>query len=145
MKHRMPSLHLLPPVRLPFVFATGLILSLLQGHPSFPTDAQKTEGNAAEKSSIRCDKAPSAIDRLICLEPSLGALDAALGPVFRDYLDRSTRPADRDARTLDQRLWLDARAAACPVAAQPPPASAVDGAESEGAVACLSRIYEQRL
>jgi uncharacterized protein YecT (DUF1311 family) len=122
-----------------------LILTILQGHPSFAAGARKTEGAASGKPSTKCDKAPTAIDRLICLEPSLGALDAALGPAFRDYLDRTTRPADRDARAAAQRLWLDWRTIACPDAAKPKPLEAGEGPGSEGAVACLSRIYEQRL
>ena len=87
MKHRISSLHLLAPVRAPFVLIVGLILTVLQGHPSFAAGVRKTEGVAAIKPSIKCDKAPTAIDRLICLEPSLAALDTALGPAFRDYLD----------------------------------------------------------
>ena len=145
MKHRIPSLHLLPPVRALFVLVVGLILTVLQGHPSFAAGVRKTEGTAVVKPSIKCDNAPTALDRLICLEPPLAALDAALGPAFRDYLDRTTRPADRDARATDQRLWLDWRTMACPAAVKPQPHAAGEGTGSEGAVACLSRIYEQRL
>jgi uncharacterized protein len=145
MKHRIPRSRLLPPVRAPFGLVVGLIFTVLHGHPSFAAALRKTEGTAAVKPSIKCDKAPTALDRQICLEPSLAALDAALGPAFRDYLDRTTRPADRDARATDQRLWLDWRTMACPAALKPQPPAAGEGAASEGAVACLSRIYEQRL
>jgi uncharacterized protein YecT (DUF1311 family) len=145
MKHRISSLHLFPPVHPLFVLAAGLILIVLQGHPSFAAGVRKTEGPAAVKPNVNCDKAPTALDQLICLEPSLAALDAALGPAFRDYLDRTTRPADRDARATDQRLWLDWRTMACPAAVKPQPPAAGEGAGSEVAVACLSRIYEQRL
>jgi uncharacterized protein YecT (DUF1311 family) len=145
MKHRIPSLHLLPPVRAPFVLVVGLILAVLQGHPSFAAVMRKTEGAAALKPGIQCDKAPTAIDRVICLEPSLAALDAALGPAFREYQDRTAQPADRDARATEQRLWLDWREIACPAAAKPQPPAAGGGVGSEGAVACLSRIYEHRL
>jgi uncharacterized protein YecT (DUF1311 family) len=145
MRHRIPSLHLLPPVRAPFVLVVGMILTVLQGHPSFAAGARKTEGAAAVKPNIKCDKAPTAIDRLICLEPDLAALDAVLGPAFRDYQDRAAQPAERDARATEQRLWLDGRALACPAAAQPQPPAAGEGVGSEGAVACLSGIYEQRL
>jgi hypothetical protein len=79
------------------------------------------------------------------LEPSLAALDAAIGPALQDYLDRATRSADRDARTADQRLWLDGRATACPAAAHWQPDAAPQSAGNEDAVACLSRIYEQRV
>ena len=145
MKHGVPILHPLPPVRPLFVLVTGLLLTVLHGHPTFGAEVRKTKAVTAVKPVVKCDKAPSPVDRLICLEPSLGALDAAIDPAFREYLDRATRPADRDARAADQRLWLDSRATACPSAAQPQSTAAVDGAVSEDAVACLSRIYEQRL
>ena len=138
-------MHLHPPVRAPFILVVGLILTVLQGHPSFAAGARKSESAAAVTPGTKCDKEPSAIDRLICLEPSLAALDAALGPAFRDHQDRAAQPADRDARATDQRQWLDWRATACPAAAKPQPPAAGEAPGSEGAVACLSRIYEQRL
>jgi hypothetical protein len=121
------------------------MLAVVQGHASFGADLGKTEGSAAEQPNFKCDNAPTAIDRLICLEPSLAALDAAIGPAFHDYLERAARPADRDARTADERLWLDGRAMACPAAARPQPDATPEGAGNEDAVACLSRIYEQRV
>ena len=145
MKHGIPSLHVFRLVARRLGLLIGLILAMAQGHPSFGADVQKTEGGAAADPSFKCDKAPTAIDRLICLEPSLAALDAAIGPAFRDYLDRTARPADRDARTADQRLWLDGRATACPAAAQAQPDTTPEGVGNTGAVACLSRIYEQRV
>ena len=143
MKHGVPILHPLPPVRPLFVFVAGLLLTVLHGHPTYGAEVRKTKAVTAVK-PVKCDKAPTPVDRLICLEPSLGALDAGIDPAFREYLDRATRPADRDARAAGQRLWLS-RASACPSAAQPQSAAGVDGAASEDAVACLSRIYEQRL
>jgi uncharacterized protein len=137
-------LHPLPPVRPLFVFVAGLLLTVLHGHPTCGAEVRKTKAVTAVK-PVNCDKAPTPVDRLICLEPSLGALDTAIDPAFREYLDRATRPADRDARAAGQRLWLESRATACPSAAQPQSAAGVDGAASEDAVACLSRIYEQRL
>jgi uncharacterized protein len=145
MKHWIPILRLLPPVRPLVVLVTGLLLTVLHGHPTFGAEVRKTKTVTAIKPVIKCDKAPTRVDRLICLEPSLGALDEAIDPAFREYLDRAAGPADRDARAADQRLWLDSRATACPSAAQPQSAADVDGAVSEDAVACLSRIYEQRL
>ena len=70
------------------------------------------------------------------MQRSTHSMAAALG----DYRDR----AERDARLADQRLWLEGRARACP-AAQPQPDAGPGGARNDGAVACLSRIYEQRL
>jgi hypothetical protein len=121
------------------------MLAVAQGYPSFGADQQKTEDIAAAQPNSKCDKAPTAIDRLTCSEPSLAALNAAIGPALQDYLDRAVRAADREARAADQRLWLDGRATACPAAAQSQPDAAFERAGSEGAVACLSRIYEQRV
>jgi uncharacterized protein len=117
MEHRIPSLHLLPTVLAPFILVVGLILTVLQGHPSFAAGARKSETAAAVKPSIKCDKAPTGIDRLICLEPSLSSLDAALGPAVREHQDRAAQATDRDARATEQRLWLDRREIACPAAA----------------------------
>jgi uncharacterized protein YecT (DUF1311 family) len=145
MKHGMPSTQRFRFVCPPLAPLIGLILAVMQGHPSFGADLPKTEGGAEAQSNVKCDKAPTSIDRLICSEPSLAALDGAIGPALQDYLDRAARPADRDARTADQRLWLDGRAEACPAAAQPQPDASPGGAGNEGAIACLSRIYEQRV
>jgi len=144
-KHGIPSLQFLQLVGRRLGLLIGLILAMTQGHPSFATDERKTGGNPAAKSSVRCDKAQTAIDRLICLEPSLAALDAAISSAFHDYLERAARPADRNARTAEQRLWLDGRAIACPATVPPQPDAAPEGAGNAGAVACLSRIYEQRV
>jgi uncharacterized protein YecT (DUF1311 family) len=145
MKHGMPRSQGFPAIRSPLARLIGLLLAVLQGHPSLGADVLKTEGGAAAKPSFKCETEATPIDRLICLEPSLAALDAAVGRAFHDYLDRATRPADRDARTADQRLWLDGRAMACPAAAQPQPDATAEGPGNEGAVACLSRVYEQRV
>jgi uncharacterized protein len=145
MKLEIPSLQGCCPVRPRLAPLIGLFLAVLLGHTSFGADMRKPEGGAAAKPSFKCDKAPTAIDRLICLEPSLAALDAAIGPAFHDYFERAAHPADRDARAADQRRWLDARASACPAASQQQPDAASEGDGSEGAVACLSRIYEQRI
>jgi hypothetical protein len=145
MKCEIPSFHPLRRIRPPLAPLIGLMLAVMQGHPSFGADLQKTEGGAAAQPNSKCDKAPTAVDRLICSEPSLAALNAAIGPAFQDYLDRAVRTADRDARAADQRLWFDGRATACPTAVQPHPDAASERTGSEGSVACLSRIYEQRL
>jgi len=145
MKHGIPSTQRFRFVCPPLVPLFGLILAVMQGHPSFGADLRTTEDAAAAQANSKCDKAPTAIDRLICLVPSLAALDAAIGPALQDYLDRAARPADRDARSADQRLWHDGRAMACPAAAQPQPDATRGGAGNEGAIACLSRIYEHRV
>ena len=145
MKHGMPSLHVFRLAGRRLSLPVGLILAVTQGHPSLAADAPETAGGAAVHLSPKCDKTPTEIDRLICLKPSLAALDAAIGRAFHDHLERAARPADRDARTADQHLWLDGRAMACPAAAHPQPKVTSENIGDEAAVACLSRIYEQRL
>src|SRR6516164_196141 len=145
MKRKISSLHPLRRIRPRLASLIGLMLAVAQGYPSFGADLRKTEDGAETQANSKCEKAPTAIDRLICSEPSLAALEAAIGPALQDYLDRAARPADRDARSADQRLWRDGRAMACPAAAQPQPDATRGGAGNEGAIACLSRIYEHRV
>jgi len=122
----------------------GLLLTILHGHMPLAAGAPGPEPGAAAQRARECDKRATAIDRLVCREPALAALDAATGPAFRDYLERA-RPAERDARIADQQLWLAGRATACPVAARPQPDTEPGDVRSEGATACLLRIYEQRI
>ena len=103
MKHGIPSTQGFRFVCPPLAPLIGLMLAVIQGQPSFGADLRKTEGGAAAQPNFKCDKAPTAIDRLICREPSLAAQDAAIGPAFHDYLERGARPADREGRTADQR------------------------------------------
>ena len=92
MKHGIPSTQGFRFVCPPLVPLFGMILAVMQGHPSFGADLRTTEDAAAAQANSKCDKAPTAIDRLICLVPSLAALDAAIGPALQDYLDRAARP-----------------------------------------------------
>ena len=74
MKRKISSLHPLRRIRPRLASLIGLMLAVAQGYPSFGADLRKTEDGAAQPNS-KCDKAPTAIDRLICLEPSLAALE----------------------------------------------------------------------
>ena len=141
MKHEAPNLHI---VRLKLARLGLTIGLLLAGAHSYPVSglAAGHGDGAAAKPRSDCSSAPTAIDRLICAEPSLAVIDTALDAAFRDHRDRAARPAEREARLAEQRLWLEGRAPACPAAT---PSALPAGARRENAVACLSRIYEQRL
>ena len=145
MKHGMPSLHVLGLVVCGLGLPIGPILAMTQGHSLSAADAPKTAGGMAAHSSTKCEKTLTGIDRLVCLEPSLAALDAAIGRAFHDYLDRAAKPAEREARTANQRLWLAGRLTACPAVAWLQSDAEPGDARSEGAEACLTRIYEQRI
>ena len=127
-----------------FGLVMGLLLTILHGRMPVAAGAPGPEPGGAAKPGLECDKRATAIDRLICRKPPLAALDAAIGPAFRDYLERA-RPADPDARIADQQLWLAGRATACPVAVRLQSDAEPGDAASEDADACLLRIYEQRV
>jgi uncharacterized protein YecT (DUF1311 family) len=147
MNQEIPSLHTYRRFRRPLGLLLALLLAVMRSHPSAGADLPggDSETGASPKPSVECAEARTAIGRLICAEPSLAALDAAMGAAFRDYRDRASRPAERDARLAEQRLWLDGRAGACPGATPPQTSHTTDGTRSKGAAACLSRIYEQRV
>jgi hypothetical protein len=141
MKHEMTSMHVLRSARVPFGLLVGLILAAARPHPSPGAEAPKTGEEAAPKPGFECSEVRAAIDRLVCVEPSLAALNSSMEAALRDSRDAG----EGDARLAEQRLWLERRAKACPEAAQPPADPAPRGAWHDGAIACLSRIYEQRV
>ena len=141
MNYETPKLHILRLNRARLGLAIGLVLAGGHSYPGSGLAAGQGDGAAAKPRSD-CGSAPTAIDRLICAEPSLAVIDTSLDAAFRDYRDRAARPAEREARLAEQRLWLEGRAPACPAAT---PSALPAGARRENAVACLSRIYEQRL
>jgi uncharacterized protein len=143
MNHQAPSLNILRHVRAGPGLAIRLVLAFAHGYPVSGLATQQGDGAAAKPSS-ECS-APSAIDRLICAEPSLAVLDTTMDAAFREHRDRAVRPAEREARPPEQRLWLDGRARACPAATPASPDAPLEAVRRESAFACLSRIYEQRL
>jgi len=147
MNHELPSLHTSRHFSRLLGLLLGLILPVMQGHPAAGTDLPSADSaaDALPKPSFECTEAQAFIERVICAEPSLAALDAEMGAAFRDYRDRASRPAERDARLAAQRLWLEGRAGACPGAAQAQTSVRPEGARNEVAAACLSRIYEHRV
>ncbi len=147
MNHEIPSLHTPRRFHRRLGLLLGLILAVMRGHPSAGADLPRGDsaGSASPKPSLECAEAQTVIERLICAEPSLATLDAAMGAAFREYRDRSAHQVERDARLVEQRLWLEGRAGACPGAAQPQTSVKPEGARNEVAAACLSRIYEQRV
>jgi uncharacterized protein YecT (DUF1311 family) len=122
----------------------GVVPAVVQTPSSAAAALHKTEDAASSEPNSKCEKA-APVDRLICLDPALAALDASLGAAFQDYRDRAARQVDRDARTADQRVWLEARLAACPPVVEQQRAAVPEGAANEAQAECLSRIYEQRL
>ncbi len=92
-----------------------------------------------------CAAAKAPVERLLCAEPSLSALDAAMAEALADAAKGATSQARREARLAEQRRWLDQREAACPAAAGLRPDAAPEDAARQVAVACLSRIYEHRV
>ena len=141
MNYETPNLHMLLLKRARLGLAIGLVVAGMHLYQVPALTAGQGDGDAAKPGSD-CGSAPMAIDRLICAEPSLTVIDASLNAAFRDYRDRVARPAEREARLAEQRLWLEGRARACPAAT---PDALPAGARRESAVDCLSRIYEQRV
>src|SRR5947209_2979235 len=144
MKHEAPNLDI---VRLKLARLGLTIGLLLAGAHSYPVSglAAGHGDGAAAKPRSDCSSAPTAIDRLVCAEPSLAVIDTALDVAFGDHRDRAARPAEREARLAEQRLWLEGRAPACPAATQGSSKASREDLPRETAVACLSRIYEQRV
>src|SRR5436190_23647374 len=141
MNHEIPSLHTPWRLRRPLGLLLGLILAVIRGHPSAGAEPPWVDSaaGASPKPSFECSEAQTVVERLICALPSLASLDAAMNTAFRDYRDRASRPAERDARQAEQRLWLDGRARACPGTAQPQTGVTSEGTRAEVAAACLSR------
>jgi ankyrin repeat protein/uncharacterized protein YecT (DUF1311 family) len=121
----------------------GLLLGLIASFGPSGAEARTIADGAPPQSKGGCSETQDAVELLVCHEPSLAALDTAVSVAFRDYRDQATRPPERDSRIAGQRLWLDGRAAACPSVRQTQPDPR--DARHQIAVACLSRIYEQRL
>jgi uncharacterized protein len=94
----------------------------------------------APAAAAECAGAAEAVDRLVCSEPTLAALDAAMAGALDASQKRARNPGERQARLDEQRRWLAGRAAACPAAAS---SSAADPG-AEAATACLTRLYAQR-
>ncbi len=85
--------------------------------------------------SFSCADANSALDKLICADPGLAAMDTMLAEAFRD--------AHGNAEVLaEQRRWLAARAASCPDVAVTMP---TDSVVRRNAIDCMMELYEQRV
>ncbi|HJU18145.1 MAG TPA: hypothetical protein VJ770_16955 [Stellaceae bacterium] len=92
-------------------------------------------GPAAAAGSGCAGKA-AGIETLVCSEPSLAALAADLGQSVRD---------SRDHAAADQNRWREGRRTACPAVAAPRPDPLPGSAQRDVAVACLERLYRQRI
>lgn len=100
---------------------------------------------AAAPAAAACAGKPAGLDRLICGAPELAALAADVNAAVAHSRDHAADPAGRAALLSEQKDWLDGRRTACPAVAVPRPDPAPGGAQAEAAIACLKRIYEQRL
>jgi uncharacterized protein len=88
--------------------------------------------------SFDCAKASKPVERLICADPALAALDGALGAEVKKAL--AAAPADRQALLADARRWLAERDKRCPL-----PAVALTAADRSRAASCLTAAYRERI
>jgi uncharacterized protein len=100
---------------------------------------QQPSAVGEEKPNFTCSPTRTPMERLICADPRLAMLDAAMDRAYQEHRDRAADSAERDVRVDDQRVWLAGRERACPAAAMSQP-----GLQNI-AVRCLSRIYQQRV
>lgn len=110
---------------------TGALLALMVAAP------------AAAEPSFDCNTAGSAMERLICADGGLAALDTALADAFA-AARKSAPPEAAKRLTQEQRAWIAARDRACPapaVAADEEPATAAVWA----AAPCVAAQYRARL
>lgn len=98
---------------------------------------------AGQAAAAGCAGKPAGAERLICGEPGLAALAADLDRVFAR--DQAGNPAARAARAAEEKNWLDGRRTACPAIAVPQPEPLPGSAQRAVAVACLERLYQQRI
>lgn len=103
-------------MRLPARCAAGLLLVSLsacggQRAPDAANAPAMGQGTAPAGTvggpGIDCNKASKAVDRAICADPVLVALDADMAAAWQAALARTD---DRDALLADQRAWLAGRA-----------------------------------
>jgi uncharacterized protein len=105
-----------------------LLLSLALSIPSFSALAQ----------SFDCAKATTAVERLVCADRRLGALDGELGAEVKRSL--AADPAHRAEKLGEARKWLGERDRLCAL-----PAGELRGEARAKALACLAAAYEARL
>jgi uncharacterized protein len=101
------------------------LLSLVAAHPAL---AQ----------SFDCAKATTAVERLVCADRRLGALDGELGAEVKRSL--AADPAHRAEKLGEARKWLGERDRLCAL-----PAGELRGEARAKALACLAAAYEARL
>ncbi|WP_018266988.1 lysozyme inhibitor LprI family protein [Methylosinus sp. LW4] len=105
-----------------------LLLSLALSIPCFSALAQ----------SFDCAKATTTVERLVCADRRLGALDGELGAEVKRSL--AADPAHRAEKLGEARKWLGERDRLCAL-----PAGELRGEARAKALACLTAAYEARL
>ncbi|MBG0809235.1 hypothetical protein IY145_07580 [Methylosinus sp. H3A] len=88
--------------------------------------------------SFDCAKARTPVERLVCADRRLGALDTELGAEAKKAL--AADPARRGEKLAEARKWLGERDHLCPL-----PAGELHGEARAKALACLTSAYETRL
>lgn len=92
----------------------------------------------ASAQSFDCAKAATTVERLICADRKLGALDAELAGEIKKAL--AAAPAQRDELLKQERRWVRERDRACAI----PIGGLTDAARARG-IDCLTTAYDARI
>jgi uncharacterized protein len=126
------------PVKRMRILAAALCLSLGFGVGMLPSFGIAIAEQA--KPSFDCAKASLAVERVICSDANLSALDRKMARVFSERL-ASLTSEERKALTEDQVHWLRLRAPSCGFR----DSAQIDTVRLAKAVPCLAAVYTDRI